>query len=197
MDKRVGFLKTTAVGGLVFLVPFIIVVLIFGKALDLVRTLVLWLEAEIPAITVGGVLALNGIAVTVLFGLCFLSGLIAQSGFGTRLRQRIDGALTAVMPGYSFIKGVTEGLRISEEQSRSFVPCVVHYDDNSQLAFEVERTPKGRVVIYLPGCPDPWSGSVIYMTEDRVEPIEMTVNEALKNIRTLGRGSSKYSDKIG
>ena len=43
------------------------------------------------------------------------------------------------------------------------------------------------------GCPDPWSGSLIYMTEDRVRKIEMSVSEALKNLRTLGRGSSAFA----
>ena len=197
MQNRVGFLKTTAVGGLVFLIPLVIVVVIVGKAFDLVRGVVVAIESRVPMITIGDILVLNLIALFALFLLCFAAGLFGRSGPGRRLGRRVEAGLLTILPGYSFIKGVTDGLRTSEEQSRDFVPVVAHFDDNAQLAFEVERTPKDQVVLYLPGCPDPWSGSVIYMPADRVEPVQMSVNEALRNIRALGRGSSKFADRIG
>jgi hypothetical protein len=101
--------------------------------------------------------------------------------------------LLAMIPGYSFLKGVTEGLRAGEEQSRDFIPVIAKFDDNAQIAFEIERTADGNVVIFLPGCPDPWSGSVVLMTDKQVTPLQLTVNEAVRNIRTLGRGTASYA----
>ena len=48
-------------------------------------------------------------------------------------------------------------------------------------------------MVYLPGAPNPWSGSVVYVTADRVERLDMSVSEAVKNIRTLGRGSDQVA----
>ena len=51
----------------------------------------------------------------------------------------------------------------------------------------------GNVVVFLPGAPNPWSGSVVYVSEDRVEPLDMLPQDAIKNIRVLGRGSAKIT----
>ena len=190
-----NFLKTTAIGGLVFLVPLVVVVAILGKALGLMRDLVALIESRVPMITIGDLLVLNLIAVLVLFLVCFLAGLIARSPQGRRLGKRVESTLLATLPGYSVIAGFANSLRTSEEQSRDFVPVLAHFDDSSQLAFEVERTPKGKVVVYLPGAPDPWSGSVVYLTEDRVESVSMSVGDVVRCIRMLGRNSSGYAEK--
>jgi uncharacterized membrane protein len=190
MNTRLGFFKTTAIGGLVFLVPLVVVTAILGKALQLGRTAVVTLEKVLPIDSAGDLVLLNLLAIFILGVACFLAGLVAHSGAGRRFGQRLEQTLLAALPGYAFVKGMTDGLRESEEQSRNFVPVMASFDDNAQLAFEVERSEDGAVVVYLPGCPDPWSGSVVTMTEDRVTPVQMTVSEAVRAIRTLGSGTS-------
>ena len=37
-------------------------------------------------------------------------------------------------------------------------PVLITLDDYEQMAFEVERTAGGKVVVYLPGAPNSWSG---------------------------------------
>jgi uncharacterized membrane protein len=68
-------------------------------------------------------------------------------------------------------------------------PVLAKMDDASQLAFEVERLQDGRVVVYVPGAPDPWSGGVLVMTEDRIEPLPISMVAAVQNLRALGRGT--------
>jgi len=190
------FLKTTALGGLVFLVPLVIVAVIVGKALELTRGVFLFLESKLPMVTVSSFLVLNLLALFTLLVLCFAAGLCARSGPGRRLQAKLDASLAGIVPGYSFLKSLTQGLRANEENSEVFLPVLATFDDNSQIAFEVERSETGKVVLYLPGCPDPWSGSVIYMDAERVEPLGMTTNEALKNIRKLGRGSAAHASRL-
>jgi len=67
---------------------------------------------------------------------------------------------------------------------------LVRFDDNTQIGFEVERLDGGNVVIYLPGAPNPWSGSVVYFEADRVTPLGITAAEAFGSLRKLGRGSN-------
>ena len=66
---------------------------------------------------------------------------------------------------------------------------MVQFDDHVQMAFETERLPNGRVAAYLPGAPNPWSGTVVFVSNDRVKPLSISLPEALRNIRTLGKGS--------
>jgi len=60
-----------------------------------------------------------------------------------------------------------------------------------QIAFEVERIPGGVVTVYVPGAPDPWSGSVCFMTEDRIQAIDPAMPRVLKTLNDLGKGSNE------
>ncbi|MCP4259958.1 MAG: hypothetical protein GY774_20955 [Planctomycetes bacterium] len=105
-------------------------------------------------------------------------------------------ALLGGIPGYTFIKGFTDSMVSSDKFAEDFIPVIARFDDNAQLGFEVDRTEHGNVAVYLPGAPNPWSGSVVYVREDQVDRLNITVSEAIKNIRQLGRGSAQHSERI-
>jgi len=72
---------------------------------------------------------------------------------------------------------------------------MIRLDDVSRIAFEVDRTDNGTVAVYVPGSPDPWAGRVVYMTADRVEPLEIEYGDALATFEQLGRGSAHLAEK--
>ncbi len=80
----------------------------------------------------------------------------------------------------------------NEAESKSFIPIIARFDDSAQISFEIERTPDGNVVVYLPGAPNPWSGTVVYLEQSRVEKLDMSVADAIKSIQALGRGSAEH-----
>ncbi len=188
--------KTTVLGGLLFLVPLAVVMVVLGKIAVLMRAAAEPFDAVVPVDSVGGVILANSLAVLVIVVACFLAGLIAARGLGKQVVSTVDAALLNALPGYTFVKGFADSMAKSDEMAESFVPVLVKFDDYSQVAFEVERGDTGAVAIYLPGAPNPWSGSVVYVTADRVERLEMSVSEAVKSIRTLGRGSEDIQTKL-
>jgi uncharacterized membrane protein len=189
MRKRLGFIKTTVVGGFVFLIPAAIVVVVLGKVIGTLKILAQALSSffGIESLVGGFVVELLAIAATVL--VCFVMGLLAKRASAKRLREKLDTTLLNSFPGYAFIKGFAENLRQAEELAGSFQPVLVRLDDYTQVAFETHRDSAGKVAVYLPGAPNPWSGTVVYVSHERVEPLAMTLTEALRNIRTLGKGS--------
>ena len=54
----------------------------------------------------------------------------------------------------------------------------------------MEHGPGDLVTVYLPGSPDPWSGSVAHVTPDRVTPLNADFNAVVKAVRKVGRGSA-------
>jgi len=70
------------------------------------------------------------------------------------------------------------------------VPVLIHFDDAAQLAFEVDQLADGRRVIYVPGSPEPRTGSVIVMDANRVEPVPLTYFQVVTALGALGRGMS-------
>jgi len=157
-----NFVKTTVIGGIVFLVPVIIVVAILGKAFELVLLVAKPLDQLLLVDSIGGVAVAILVALLMILIFCFIAGIIAQSGLAKKVYHALDNALLAI-PGYAIIKAYTDSMKTSEEEVRSFQPVLVHFVDNSQLGFEVERLENSRVVAYLPGAPNSWSGTVAYL----------------------------------
>jgi len=197
MKRSFQMFKTTVLGGLLFLLPLAVVLVVLGKLAVLMRTAAQPFDAVVPVDSAGGVLLVNVLAVLTILVACFLAGLLAARGLGKRVVSTVDSALVNALPGYTFVKGLTDSMAQTDEMSESFLPVVARFDDCAQLAFEVDRTEKGHVVVYLPGAPNPWSGTVVYMTQDRVERLGISVADAVKNIRTLGRGSDEVQAILG
>ncbi len=139
-------------------------------------------------------LDLGAIAAVVL--VCFLGGLVARRATAQRMRTKVDQLLLGSFPGYAFVKGLAENMQQSEEIASSFVPVLVKFGDFSQVAFETGRMPGGVVAIYLPGAPNPWSGNVVFVLTERVKKLPVSITEALKIIRALGRGSEPLAAEL-
>lgn len=187
------FIKTTILGGLVFLVPVVIVVAVVGKAFNIMMLVAKPMGTLIPTDYIGGIAVANLLALLAIALLCFVAGVIARSASAKKAYRALDTALLAV-PGYVFVKGFTESMNSSEEAAKSLLPVIVRLDDNAQIGFEVERIDGGSVVVYLPGAPNPWSGSVVYFSEDRVKRLDITVAQTIQHIRKLGHGSAQYGE---
>ena len=189
------FLKTTIVGGIVFMVPLIIIIVILGKAFELMLKVARPIDKLIPIESIGGIAFANLLALFAILVACFIAGVLARSPLAKKLYRAIDNGLLAI-PGYSFIKAHTDSMKLGQAEAKSMQPVLVQFDDNSQLGFEIERLDNGQVVIYLPGAPDPWSGSVAYFSVDRVKKLELSASEAMNNVKRLGRGSQAFHKEI-
>ena len=135
-------------------------------------------------------------AIAVVLLVCLLAGLVARRATARRLRNKLDQILLGSFPGYAFVKGLAENIQQGQELATSFVPVLVRFADFWQVAFETGRSPGGIVALYLPGAPNPWSGSVVFVLAERVRKLQVPVTEALKMIRALGRGSEALTTEI-
>jgi uncharacterized membrane protein len=186
-SKRNAF-STTALGGLVFLIPFVIVIVIGGKALAVMRTIAQPIAAQLGIDHIGAVAVIDMLAIVLLVGVCYLAGLLATRGRSHRLQQTFDRMLLELFPRYTFIKSMTESLGV-ETVEKTLKTVLVHFDDQSQIAFEVERHDEW-VVVYLPGSPDPWSGAVSLVKPERVQHIDTDFKTTVKCMRLAGRGTT-------
>jgi len=186
----VKFLKTTMIGGIVFMVPIIIFIVIIGKALKLTNKLAAPLSALIPFHGVGNISVLDLLALVIVLLICFLAGLAARSTLARKSVGALESRVLSNIPVYGFLKSKIDAI-VQPEKMESMEPVLVRFDDYWQIAFEVERIPGETVAIFVPGAPDPWSGSVCYVTEDRIQPLELTLLPVLKTLKGLGKGSNE------
>lgn len=190
MKENVNFLKTTLIGGLIFLIPLVVIVSVLGKALKIMVVFAKPLEKLVPFESIAGIAVINILAFLIIILLCFLAGLFSRSSTGKSVFNLIDSKLLELLPGYAFVKGFAGTIKEDDEEN-VLIPVFVRLDDQNQMGFEVERLGSGLVAVYLPGSPDTMSGSVAYMTEDRVERLNIDFATASKILRTLGRGSKQ------
>ena len=79
MKGQIQVLKTTIIGGVVFLVPVIIIAAIIGKAFEIMKTVAHPLSALVPIDTVGKIAIVNLIAILLIVLVCFLAGHAART----------------------------------------------------------------------------------------------------------------------
>ena len=188
----INFIKTTAIGGLIFMLPIVVVAMILNKAFKIMMLVAVPLDKLIPIEAIGGLALSNILAVLCTFAVCFLAGLVAKSKLGKTTFNLIDAKLLLFFPGYNYLKSLTSPFTDEKDEGKVLKPIIAKLDDQSQLAFEVEHADDGTVVVYVPGAPDSRSGNVVYLTPDRVEPLDITFAEVTKSLRQFGRGSSAW-----
>jgi uncharacterized membrane protein len=62
-------------------------------------------------------------------------------------------------------------------------------EDSWQVGLLVERIDETHSAVFVPGAPDPKSGSIYLMTDDRFKAIDVRIPQAMKWIKGLGIGS--------
>lgn len=181
-------MKTTILGGVIFLVPIVMLAILLTKAYSIGMTVADPIDKVIPYDTVAGIALVNILAVAVIVLFCFLCGVLARIAFVAAKISTIDGFLIDLMPGYAIAKGVIGSVANQEEISALLTPVLVRFDDYSQIAFEIERN-ETEAVIFLPGAPSTWSGSSLIVDVNRVQKIDVPTHRTVKTMRVLGRGS--------
>ena len=189
--KTYGFLKTTAIGGLIFLLPLAVIGALLGYVYNVVRVIYEPLKEHVPVSSALGLTFLFLIAVAILLILCFLSGLAARRAIGRKFSQTIEKQLVMVFPKYAIYKDIVAGNIGGDALAPSLVPVTLRLDDMIRIGFEAGRTERGLVIVYLPGSPDPWIGSVVLVEPDRIQQLDVDFNETAAICERLGRASGK------
>jgi len=183
-------MTTTLIGGLVFLLPLIVALTVLGQGLALTAGVAQPLVAMFPNRQVGGVALASLVAVLLLVLLCYGAGLLARAALGRTLSASFEDRLQTLYPRYTIIKGMTQALGVHGVKS-SLKAVLVSFDDHQVLAVEVERVAHGRVVVFLPGAPDPWSGSVVLVSQERVAGVPVEIGALHRSLKSIGRGSAE------
>lgn len=183
-------ITTTLIGGIVFLLPLIVVLTVLGQGLALMARVAQPVVAMFPNRHVGGVALASLVAVLLLVLLCYAAGLLARAALGRALSASFEDRLQTIYPRYTIIKGMTQAFGVRGVKS-SLKTVLVSFDDHQVLAVEVERVADGRVVVFLPGAPDPWSGSVVLVSHERVVEVPVEIGALQRSLRSIGRGSAE------
>jgi len=118
-----------------------------------------------------------------------VAGIFARVAVARKITAWLETTLLSNLPGYEFLKRIGQSaLGVESEGSHKVV--LVGKGDSWQLGFLIERLEGGYLAVFIPGAPNPHSGSIQFLKEDRVRPIEVPEQSALKILKRLGAGAS-------
>ena len=197
-SKRfINFLKTTAIGGLLFLLPLIVLGALVGQIAPIVVTVASALNEYIPVKTPTGIAVLIGLSIAIILLLCFAAGMFARWSFGKKISTAFEKKLSLLFPRYSILKDQMADTIGGDETRPQMKPVLVVFQECQRIAFETERDEKqGLATIYLPGSPDPWSGKIVILKLDRVTRLDADFGHAAATCEQVGRGAIAMAGKV-
>jgi uncharacterized membrane protein len=198
-------MKRYLIAGLLVWVPLGITIWVLHFLLTtLDQTLLLVPEAWRPEHLVG--MRIPGLGVLLAFAVLLLTGVVAANFLGQRLIrwwEAVLGRIPFVKSIYSSVKQVSDTL-LSDTGNAFRKALLVEFphQDSWTIAF-LTGTPapavarhfsEEHVSVYVPTTPNPTSGYFVMVPRSRVHDLDMTVEEALKYIVSMGvvmpRGSA-------
>ncbi|MCI0365460.1 MAG: DUF502 domain-containing protein [Phycisphaerales bacterium] len=191
------FFKSTILGGLLFLIPIVLTIVILREAFRLVVRAFRALTRFLPAETVAGIVVADAAAVLAITVVCFALGLFVGTRIGRSLSSKLERTVLRKVPGYSLLKSATHSVA-GEKGATDVSVALARIEDAWTLAFVMERHNNGLYTVFVPSAPTPAAGSIYYLTEDRVRPLEnITVAAVSPCIMRLGVGSAELLKQAG
>jgi len=185
-----GFLKATIVGGILFLLPLVLIVIVLGHAMRLAAKVAEPISKLLPIETTNPTAVVTLLAVLLLVVISLVAGLIARTNPGRRLMRWFEDSLFGGLPQYQMVKSVAEGLA-QIEGAEGLTPALVSIEDGWQIGYLLEPVNSGWVAVFLPQAPTPMSGNIMYLPSERVKPLELTMVQAMALVKRMGVGSGK------
>jgi uncharacterized membrane protein len=190
-------MKRYLIAGLLVWVPLGITIWVLHFLVTtLDQTLLLFPESARPDALLG--IHIPGFGVVLSFGILLVTGVIAANFFGARLIMVWEAALgriPVVKSIYSSVKQVSDTLLSDSGNAfRKAVLVEFPHDGAWTIAF-LTGTPapavsvhltEEHISVYVPTTPNPTGGYFIIVPKSRVRDLDMTVDEALKYVISMG-----------
>ena len=190
-SRTLEFLKTTAIGGVLFLMPIAGLLFVLGYLYRLVLVVYKAIESWLPIHSAAGFAVLFLLSLVIVVLGCFFVGLIASRSIAMQSTIWIESNLLKVFPKYAIYKDILTGTLGGTNALPSLKPIRVEVGGVSRLAFETSRRPDGTVTVYFPGAPDPWAGFLGEVSADRISQESKPFSEAISHLEQLGRPPRK------
>jgi uncharacterized membrane protein len=189
----VNLIKTTILGGMVFLIPIVVLAFVIGKGLQITTRITGPIVAILPEDTFIGPVLAQVLAVALLIAVCFLFGLLAKRRHARRVVGWLETNVLERVPAYLYLKSRAESA-LSPEEVGAMRPVVVRKGDAFRLGFEVDRVDEELAVVFLPDAPDTGSGHFAVYPSGLLAPLDISLKSAATISARLGAGSGRMLD---
>ena len=190
MKSILKIIKATFLGGILFLVPLVVLLIVLEKGYGIVQKITLPLVSTFPKVSVLGLAIQELVGLLIIILICLVAGLLARTAAAEKLVHKLEEGILSFVPGYSFMKSMNENI-LGLESKDDLKVILVPTDAGLQFAFLIEQISDEKSTVFIPDAPNPWSGSVVFVDKKDITEIDITQKQALACIRKLGYGSEE------
>lgn len=186
MNPTLRFIRTTVVGGILFLLPLVVLVIIFEKANSILSVITEPISRRIS----DSILGFDGstmITIFLLILICFIGGLVFRSKRVKKILQKLEDKVLIFIPGYSLMKSVTADT-LGEEVENKLIPIRVADGEDWLLGFLIEEG-KNHSTVFLPDAPRYDAGEIRILPATSVVKLDIPANKFTKMIKSYGVGA--------
>ena len=184
----VDFVKTTLLGGVVILIPLLLLYLLFSEMLEIMVALATPIIDLLPANVGEKIGDPLSVAIFVLLISALLAGLALRSLRLKRIGRWIEGAALNKLPMYKAAKSLSHGL-LGVESKEGFSCGIVELSPGVlELVYIVEDAGNGYITVLVPLAPTGFNGPLKIIESEQVIRINATVGEASARISEWGVG---------
>ena len=174
-------------GTLFVIVPFLILMVLFGKALGILMPLGHTLTEKFQLTSILGPAAVLLVSCFIIFLISILSGYFIVNGFLKQWSNKFETTLFYSFPSFQMMK-----YRFIDEddyRKQNFWDPILLKDDTTYLiAFITDKSQPNFLSIYVPDAPKMDAGEVRYMLASDCEYIPITMKQAMNGLRNFGKG---------
>jgi len=190
-----SYIKNTLLRGLIILIP---VVLVFLTLRELVEIMIQFARPIADLFPPGfflegdpeGLIALMLILVT-----AFLLGVLWSARHTRRTAEWVERRTLHHLPMYRMMKSLVAAFLDLEDEG-SFKPACLRADDGSlEPIYVIEEHSDDMLVIMQPWTPTPFAGSVKVVPKNRVQPLDVTLDDFSLSLTHFGVGLSENLGK--
>jgi uncharacterized membrane protein len=194
LNRTKNFFRTTLLGGVIVVLPTIILAFAFK-----------WLFGFVS----GGIQPLTNLVVnhlalpkqyeefiatlivlSVIVFTCFFVGLFVRTRIGRWIYSAFENSLLSKAPGYKMVKEtVNQFLGKKESPFSSVALAQIFENDTMVTAFITDKHADGTITVFVPTGPNPTSGFIYHLDQQYVHPVDVSVEDAMRSVISCGAGS--------
>lgn len=190
MKAMTKFIRTTLAGGILFMIPLVIILSVVKRSLGFVSKVTAPLTKHMDEEIIWGMNGDNLVGIAVLLTLCFLCGLLFRFAPVQSSINKLEEKFLSYIPGYTLLKSLANDA-LRETRGESMVPIFVKEGKGYRPGFLIEQ--KGKLcTVFLPEAPQANTGELQVVSNDVVIKVSISASAMNYLIRNLGKGTIEY-----
>ncbi|WP_299780303.1 hypothetical protein [uncultured Formosa sp.] len=180
-------LRYVVTGTLFVVVPTLILLILFGKALTILMPLGHALTHRFNLTSVLGPGAVLLVSSLMIFLISLVCGYFIVNGFLKQWSNRFEATLFYHFPSFQMMK--YRFISESDYKKQNFwEPILLKEDNVFSIAFITDKSQPNFLAIYIPDAPRMDGGDVRYFLTSDCKYVSITMKQAMSGIRNFGKG---------